>query len=116
MMCVTIALVVALVAAVLGFLEQADEFVIISEAVWAFVLGLIISSNVFGVISSAVDTIIVLYAEAPAELEQNHPHLAMEMKQSWRDAWPDVFSGGLTSEPEAIPVAAPSSGSFRDVV
>ena len=116
MMCVAIALAVSSVAALLGFVEHADESIVVLEALLGFLLGLVISSNIFGVVSSAVDAIIVLYAEAPRELEQNHPDLAMEMQQSWKEAWPDVFSGGLMTGPDVVPVATPVTGGFRDVV
>lgn len=42
-----------------------------------------------GVVGSAVNTVIVCFAEAPAELELNHPQLSMEMRSAWRQAWPD---------------------------
>lgn len=44
-----------------------------------------------GVVVSAVDSIIVLYAEAPAEFQVNHPALFVEMDATWTDAWPTLF-------------------------
>jgi hypothetical protein len=40
------------------------------------------------VVGSAVNTVIVCFAESPAEFEQNHPHLSAEMRGAWRQAWP----------------------------
>lgn len=43
-----------------------------------------------GVVGSAVDTVIVCYAESPAEFEQNHRALSVEMRQAYREAWPEL--------------------------
>ena len=40
------------------------------------------------VVGSAVNTVIVCFAEAPAEFEANHPELSREMRMTWRQAWP----------------------------
>lgn len=50
-------------------------------------LGLILASIIFSVVNSAADTIIVLFAEAPAEFQQNHPILSAEMNQAWAGAY-----------------------------
>lgn len=44
------------------------------------------------VVASAVNTIIVCFAEAPAEFDVNHPHLSMDMRSAWRQAWPNECS------------------------
>lgn len=54
-----------------------------------------------GAVASSVDAIIVLYAEAPAEFEENHPELSSEMQRTWTSAWAGVF----TSQAEVIPEA-----------
>jgi hypothetical protein len=43
------------------------------------------------VVASAVDTVIVCFAEAPAELQLNHPHLSNQMVQAWRLVYPEEF-------------------------
>lgn len=48
-----------------------------------------------GVVSSAVDTIIVCYAEAPRELEENHPEMSQELETTWQTAWPDMDFRGI---------------------
>jgi hypothetical protein len=53
--------------------------------------GFLFATVLFSVIGSAVNTIIVCYAEAPAEFEQNHPRLSAEMRAAWTAAWPDLF-------------------------
>lgn len=54
--------------------------------------GFLFSGVLFSVVGSAVNTVIVLYAEAPAEFERNHPQLSHEMRSAWTAAWPDLFS------------------------
>ena len=49
-------------------------------------------SIILGVISSAVDTVIVLFAEAPQEFATIHPELSAEMNSAWNDTYPDLFS------------------------
>ena len=57
----------------------------------AFFIGFLSSSVLMGTISSAIATVIVCYAESPAELELNHPEISREMRASWRQAWPVDF-------------------------
>ena len=58
-----------------------------------FFIGMILSGIFFGLLSSAVDSIIVCYAEAPNELEESHPDIAQEMSQTWADAWGSNLTG-----------------------
>lgn len=43
------------------------------------------------VVSSAVDTVLVCFAEAPGELRQNYPRLSNQMVRAWRRVYPDEF-------------------------
>ena len=52
------------------------------------VIGLIVSSVLFGLIVSSVNTIIVLFAGSPVEFDRNHHELSHEMRSSWREVWP----------------------------
>ena len=54
-----------------------------------FLVGFIMASIMMGVVSSAVNTVIVCFAESPREFEVNHPQLSMEMRDAWRRAWPE---------------------------
>jgi len=58
-----------------------------------FVVGLVFSSILMSVVGSAVDTVIVCYAESPAEFEANHPGLSGEMRSAWMQAWPELTFG-----------------------
>lgn len=56
----------------------------------AFLVGLVFCSIHMSVVGSAINTVIVCFAESPAEFEQNHPRLSEEMRSSWISAWPEL--------------------------
>ena len=87
-----IGLITALVAALLTLMETADATVVGISALCALLEGIILSQIVFRALLSSVDSVIVLYAEAPREFQQNHPQLAQEMQDTWAQAWPDIFT------------------------
>jgi hypothetical protein len=49
------------------------------------------SSVLVGVVSSAVDTIVVTFCEAPMDFERNHPGLHRQMVSAWRQVYPEVM-------------------------
>ena len=55
-------------------------------------IGFVMCNTLFSLISSAVNTVIVCYAEAPREFEQNYPQLSEQMRVSWRQAYPQEFN------------------------
>lgn len=55
----------------------------------AFVCGLSISAATMNVVSSAVDTVVVCFAEAPDEFDENHPELSGAMNDAFALAWPE---------------------------
>lgn len=61
-------------------------------AFWlGFLLGLVMSNTVLFVIESAVRTVIVCFAESPAEFQECHPDLCDEMKKGWAESYPEVW-------------------------
>jgi hypothetical protein len=56
--------------------------------VLGFIVGLMICSIVMSTIGSAVNAIIVLFAEAPADFQQNYPELSNKMRSTWSDIYP----------------------------
>jgi hypothetical protein len=48
----------------------------------------VVSSVLFGIISSSVNSVIVLFAASPVDFQQNHPDLSEEMRNAWREVWP----------------------------
>lgn len=53
-----------------------------------FLFGLVITSILMGTIASAVNAVIVLFAEGPAEFQQNHPELSNKMREVWSQLYP----------------------------
>lgn len=56
--------------------------------VLGFFIGLVITSILMSVIGSGVNTVIVLFAEAPAEFQQNYPELSRKMREVWSTIYP----------------------------
>ena len=54
-----------------------------------FIVGISMASILMGVVLSAVDTVIVSFAEAPVEFETNHPALSQHMIEKWRAVYPN---------------------------
>jgi len=52
------------------------------------VLGLVITSVLFGIISSSLNAVLVCFAASPVDFEKNHPELSHEMRAAWREVWP----------------------------
>ena len=46
------------------------------------------TSVLFGIISSSVNAVIVLFAGSPIEFDKNHPELSHELRSGWREVWP----------------------------
>lgn len=65
--------------------EDADRIVFLI----CFVVGMCITNILMGVVLSAVDTVIVSFAEAPTEFETNHPALYQNMVTKWQAVYPD---------------------------
>ena len=107
LMCLGVGLVNGVVGMIVAVLIGSNgPTILIGGGLYGLLLGFLASSSVvFGVVASAVDTIIVLFAEAPAELKENHPQLGQELEDTWTAAWPDVFSAG-----------APGAGTASEVV
>jgi len=57
----------------------------------SFITGAVLAFTLLTLVSSAVNTVIVCYAEAPREFELNHPKLSQDMLSAWREAWPEEF-------------------------
>jgi hypothetical protein len=54
-----------------------------------FIVGLVLTSILMSTIASAVNTVIVCFAEGPAEFEANHPELSAKMRETWLQFYPD---------------------------
>jgi ABC-type polysaccharide transport system permease subunit len=56
-----------------------------------FVIGTAMAYILMSVVASAVDTVVVAFAEAPLEFERNHPGLSQQMVSAWRQVYPEEF-------------------------
>jgi len=65
------------------------EFIGARCAGLGFVAGLVLASILMSTIASAVNTVIVCFAEAPAEFEANHPDLSRKMRETWLESYPN---------------------------
>jgi hypothetical protein len=50
--------------------------------------GLVVTGVLFGIISSSVNAVIVLFAGSPIDFEKNHPELSHDLRSAWREVWP----------------------------
>ena len=55
------------------------------------IIGLALTSVLFGVISSSVNTVLVCFCASPVDFERNHPDLSHEMRSAWREVWPGAL-------------------------
>jgi len=56
---------------------------------FTFLVGLVIAAIMLSIVDSAVNTVLVAFAEGPAEFDQNHPELSEEMREGWRKVYPE---------------------------
>lgn len=99
-----IGLMTGLVAAAVGALVNAASSSSVNGSglaagsfLFGLLLGWIVASIVLTVVNSAADTIVILFAEAPAEFQKNHPELAAEMNRAWSTAFPNVFNAAAAA-------------------
>ena len=60
-------------------------------------IGYIISSIMMELVGSAVNAVIVCFAEAPDVFQNNHKELCEEMLTAWKRAYPDECSDDFSS-------------------
>lgn len=60
-----------------------------TNAILGFIIGLVLSSILLSTIGSAVNAVIVCFAEGPAEFEANHPELSRKMRETWLQFYPN---------------------------
>jgi hypothetical protein len=97
-----IGLMTALCAFLVSYAETRDWSAVLLEVFLALVAGWIFSALVFRVILSSIDTILVLFAEAPNEFHANHPAIARDMQYAWTQTFPDIFSPAPAAVGEVV--------------
>lgn len=53
-----------------------------------FAIGLAICSILLSTVASGVNAVIVMFADAPAELQQNYPDISQKMRDTWSQVYP----------------------------
>jgi hypothetical protein len=91
----TVSACVGVLTGIVGVIASSAMQLGSETLVIAFVIGMMVGfvacSTLFGLISSGVNAVIVLFAESPAEFAANHPQLSQEMLEAWRKAYPTEF-------------------------
>ena len=52
------------------------------------IIGLVLPSVVFSLISSSVNAVLICFASSPMDFEVQHPELSHNMRAAWRNVWP----------------------------
>lgn len=80
------------------FMATYEDFEVISFGEQSFisfsvglVIGLVLTSVLFAVISSSMNAVIVCFATNPVDFEEYHPELSHEMRAAWRTVWPGAL-------------------------
>ena len=71
------------------YFEPEGSLILAFLVAFPLAIGYLMSITVFSVVGSAVNTVIVCYAEAPSEFQTNHALLSERMTDAWRRAYPD---------------------------
>mmetsp|Transcript_15057 Transcript_15057/g.31044 ORF Transcript_15057/g.31044 Transcript_15057/m.31044 type:complete len:516 (-) Transcript_15057:127-1674(-) len=89
-----VALLIGTLSVVIGatMVNVEDSNTMAASFILGFLLGYGICATLFSIVSSAVNTVIVCFGEAPNEFQMNHPELSENMLATWREAWPNDFS------------------------
>eukprot|EP00545_Synedropsis_sp_CCMP1620_P000665 CAMPEP_0119013882 /NCGR_PEP_ID=MMETSP1176-20130426/9166_1 /TAXON_ID=265551 /ORGANISM="Synedropsis recta cf, Strain CCMP1620" /LENGTH=520 /DNA_ID=CAMNT_0006967009 /DNA_START=43 /DNA_END=1605 /DNA_ORIENTATION=+ len=66
------------------------------DATWVafgvgLIVGTILSNILLSILGSAVDTVVVCFAEAPAEFRHSYPEFSERMEEAWCNAFPTEF-------------------------
>ena len=94
LICMVIGAVTGLVAMLLAKITGWSSAVLGEDAYslvfsLGFIIGLSLSVVTMSVVQSAVNTVIVSFAEAPNEFQANHPALSQQMMSAWRQVYPE---------------------------
>jgi len=91
MVSICVGVITGIIGAIVGSVMHQSGTIIGGAFIIGMIIGFVLCSTLFGLISSAVNTVIVCFAEAPADFQHNHPVLSSQMIVTWRDAYPNEF-------------------------
>lgn len=91
-----VSVIVGLIAGSFGILlaetttwfDAVEDDGMVASFVLGLIIGLVLTSIMMSVVGSGVNAVIVLFAEAPAEFQQNHPELSERMRETWIASFP----------------------------
>lgn len=86
-----VGILTAVIVLAVGAMADLDGFVLGIGFVVGLVTGFVMCQTLFSLVSSAVNAVIVCYAEAPSEFQVNHPRLSQDMRAAWSQAYPVDF-------------------------
>jgi Plasma-membrane choline transporter len=84
---ITGALSVSFVTFTDWFDEAGDDDKIIAFFI-GLIIGLAICSILLSTVASGVNTVIVMFADAPADLQRNYPDISHKMRETWSQVYP----------------------------
>jgi len=92
LLCVMIGLIIGGVAVAYAQVDSTFSALAQDSVAAIFVIGLlaglVISSILLGTVASAVNAVIVMFADAPQEFQTNYPELSEEMRAQWQKFYP----------------------------
>jgi len=71
-----------------SFDDLDEDEALIAFFILGLIIGLMLACILMTVVASGVNTVIVCFADAPAEFQTNHPELSNRMRQTWISAFP----------------------------
>jgi hypothetical protein len=71
-----------------SFFDEAEEVAVSVAFFIGFIVGLSVCSILLSTIASGVNTVIVMFADAPREFESNYPELSAKMRETWNQFYP----------------------------
>lgn len=92
MVSLCVGVITGIIGAIVGSVMQQGNTVIGGAFLVGMIIGIVLCSTLFSLISSAVNAVIVCFAEAPKEFQDNHPQLSQQMLLAWRNAYPTEFT------------------------
>ncbi len=77
-----------LLSATTPFFDDAGDTALGVSFFIGFIVGLSVCSILLSTVASGVNTVVVMFADAPREFESNHPELSAKMRETWNKFYP----------------------------
>lgn len=91
--CLGIAAITAFIGGLVALSQSDGQMATVyTPVLLSFLVGLLLSTTIVGVVDSATKTIFVCYAKAPAALHATHPTQFFKINDAWNQFHPDVYA------------------------